>query len=216
MAAFDLAAELRRHRLLAVADAENRHARLVDRSRRQRRVVIEHRGRPAREDHALRPHRPERLVRLLERHDLAIDLVLADPSGDELGHLRAEIDDQDGVAVGEPVGPGAADKGGIEDAHCKLCAPSAGPVKTARRRSPQPAPAGILAEQTQRDRLRPGPHFGGTNPTGENPMISDGRRGYFIGRERRVGALAVGGAAEIDSVTQAFQPWGRFSAANSP
>ena len=33
-------------------------------------------------------------VRALERRDLAIDARLAHPPGDELRHLRAEIDDQ--------------------------------------------------------------------------------------------------------------------------
>ena len=55
MAAFDLAAELLRHRLLAIADAEHRHAGLIDRHRRERRVLVEHGRRPAGEDHAFRP-----------------------------------------------------------------------------------------------------------------------------------------------------------------
>ena len=33
--------------------------------------------------------------RLLERHDLAIDALLAHAPRDQLGHLRAEIDDED-------------------------------------------------------------------------------------------------------------------------
>ena len=40
------AAELLRHRLLAVADAEHRDAGLVDRLGGKRRVLVEHRGRP--------------------------------------------------------------------------------------------------------------------------------------------------------------------------
>ena len=60
MAGLDLAAELMRHGLLAVADAEHRHAGLVDRLRRERRVLVEHRGRPAGEDHALRLHLAKR------------------------------------------------------------------------------------------------------------------------------------------------------------
>jgi hypothetical protein len=117
MAALDGAAKLLRHRLLAVADAEHRHARLVDAGGRQRRVLVEHRGRPAREDDALRPQRPKRLVGLLVRHDLAIDLLLAHPPRDQLGYLRAEIDDEDLVVAGQPVGAGAADERGIEDGH---------------------------------------------------------------------------------------------------
>ena len=38
--------------------------------------------------------------------------------------------------------------------------------------------------------------------------------GYFV-TIRRVGALGVGVGGEIVNVTQVFQPWGRFSAANS-
>src|SRR5215470_12240842 len=55
MPALDGAAELVRHDLLAVADAQYRHARLVDRHRRQRRVLLVHRGRPSRQDHGLGP-----------------------------------------------------------------------------------------------------------------------------------------------------------------
>ena len=77
---------------------------------------------PAGQDHALRPHCPERLVRLLERHDLAIDLLLAHPPRDQLGHLRAEIDDEDLVVGGKPVRSDAAHEGGIEDGHLNLCA----------------------------------------------------------------------------------------------
>ena len=93
----------------------------IDRGRRQRRVLVEHRGRPAGQDHAFRPHRREGLVRLLERHDLAIDLLLAHPPRDQLGHLRAEIDDENLVVPGEPVGAGAAHEGGIQDGHGSIC-----------------------------------------------------------------------------------------------
>ena len=100
MAGLDLAAELLRHRLLAVADAEHRHAGLVDRGGGERRVLVEHRGRAAGEDHRLRPHRARRLPRrFLVGHDLAIDALLAHAPRDQLGHLRAEIDDEDLVVV---------------------------------------------------------------------------------------------------------------------
>ena len=97
VAALDLAAELLRHRLLAVADAEHRHAGVIDRLGRQRRVLVEHRGRPARQDHRLRLHGAEGGLGLLVGHDLAIDLFLAHPPRDQLGDLRAEIDDEDFV-----------------------------------------------------------------------------------------------------------------------
>ena len=94
MAALDLAAELGRHRLFAVADAEHRHAGLIDRRRRERRVFVEHGRRTAGQDDAFRLHLAKRAFSFLERHDLAIDLLFAHPPGDELGHLRAEIDDE--------------------------------------------------------------------------------------------------------------------------
>ena len=63
MAALDLAAELLRHGLLAVADAEHRHAGVEQFPGRKRRVLVEHGGRPAGEDHRLRLHRARRLRR---------------------------------------------------------------------------------------------------------------------------------------------------------
>src|SRR5262249_29168206 len=104
----------------------------------------EHRSRAAGEDHALRPHRPEGLVRLLERHDFAIDLFFAHPPRDELGHLGAQIDDENLVVAGEPIGIGVAHEGGIEDGHpdlmCEAGRVRSRPVflggKTRRDRSP--------------------------------------------------------------------------------
>ena len=56
--------------------------------------VVVHRGRAAGEDHRLRLHLGEGGFRLLERHDLGIDALLAHPARDQLRHLGAEIDDQ--------------------------------------------------------------------------------------------------------------------------
>ena len=53
VAGLDLAAELLGHKLLAVADGQNRNARLEDRLRRARRASIRDRAGPAREDHGL-------------------------------------------------------------------------------------------------------------------------------------------------------------------
>ena len=94
MAALDLAAELGRHGHLAVADAEHRHAGIEDRLRRARRALLVHRFRAAGEDHRLRLHLREGRFRLLERHDLGIDALLAHPARDQLRDLAAEIDDQ--------------------------------------------------------------------------------------------------------------------------
>ena len=96
MAAFDLAAELLGHRHLAVADAEHRHARVEHRLRRARRAGLHHAGGAAGEDDRLRLVRGERGFGFVERHDLAIDAGFAHAARDELGHLRAEIDDEDG------------------------------------------------------------------------------------------------------------------------
>ena len=100
VAALHAAAELGHHGLLAVADAEHRHAGLEDRLRRPRRGGLGHRGRAAGQDDAVGLHRLERGLGVLERHDLAIDPLLAHPAGDELGDLGAEIDDEDLVVDG--------------------------------------------------------------------------------------------------------------------
>ena len=42
----------------------------------------------------------EGVIHLVEGMDLAIDPALAHPAGDQLGHLAAEIDDQDAVMAG--------------------------------------------------------------------------------------------------------------------
>ncbi len=94
MPALDGAAELLGHGLLAVADAEHRHAGIEDRHRRGRRIVVEHGSRPAGEDHGFRLHLLEGRFGLLERHDLGIDALLAHPARDQLRHLAAEIDNQ--------------------------------------------------------------------------------------------------------------------------
>src|SRR5439155_2584663 len=111
MAAFDLAAQLLRHRLLAVADAEHRNAGPVDLFGSERRVLVEDGRGPARENDALRPHREKCLFRLLERHDLGIDALLAHAPRNELGHLRAEIDDENLVVHGFGVLCGARTAG---------------------------------------------------------------------------------------------------------
>ena len=104
MTAFDLAAELGRHRLLAVADAEHRHAGVENALRRAGRALVRDRARPAGEDHRLGADLGEGALGGLERRDLAIDARLAHAPRDELRHLRAEIDDQHlVVAIGDVV-----------------------------------------------------------------------------------------------------------------
>ena len=98
----NLAAQLVAHRLLAVADAEDRQARFPHDLRRLRPALGMHRMRRAGKDDAARLEVGDALRVAVEGEDLAIDPRLAQPPRDELGHLRAEIEDED--AVGHLVG----------------------------------------------------------------------------------------------------------------
>ena len=53
----------------------------------------------SRQDDALRAEAAHELVADIVRMDLAIDLGLAHPPGDELGVLRAEVQDEDPVVA---------------------------------------------------------------------------------------------------------------------
>ena len=97
MAALDLAAKLQRQRLLAVADGEDRNARLEHLFRRPRAALVDHRGRAAGEDHAPGAHRGKGLGGTVEGVDFAVDAGFAEAARDQLGDLRAEIDDEDSV-----------------------------------------------------------------------------------------------------------------------
>ena len=91
------AAELVRHHLLAVADAEDRQAAVEQHLRRAGAAFVGHAGGRARQDDALGLQPVRTPPRRRERGDLRIDPRLAHAAGDELGHLAAEIDDQDGI-----------------------------------------------------------------------------------------------------------------------
>ena len=101
----DGAAEPGRHELKAVADAEHGHARLEQPGaarrggRRRRRTIGVDGRRAAGQDDRLRLARQHLLDRHGVRDDLGVHVALADPAGDQLGVLCAEIDDQDGVEV---------------------------------------------------------------------------------------------------------------------
>jgi len=94
--ALHLAAQLLHHRLLAVADAEHRHAHLEHRLWRARRVRKRDAGGSAGEDNGLGLRLQERGFGLVERHDFAIDAGLAHAPRDQLRHLAAEVDDENG------------------------------------------------------------------------------------------------------------------------
>ncbi len=91
----DASPQLRAHGLLAIADAEHRHAQLEHRLRRARRLRHMHRGRPARQNHRPGAEGLEPGFVHGEGVNLAIDAAFAHPPRDELGHLAAEIEDQD-------------------------------------------------------------------------------------------------------------------------
>ena len=97
----DAAAQLRAHRLLAIADAEHRHAELEHRIGRARAGILGHRGRAAGEDHRFRREGGDLLgIHQVEGMDLAIDAAFAHAARDELRHLAAEIEDENAVGGG--------------------------------------------------------------------------------------------------------------------
>jgi hypothetical protein len=77
VAALDRAAQLRGHRLHAVADAEHRHALRPHRRRRARRVALGDAVRAARQDDAFRRELADECIVDVERVNLAIDVELA-------------------------------------------------------------------------------------------------------------------------------------------
>jgi len=97
VAAFDDAALLEAQRLLAVADGEDRHARLEHRLGRAGAALAGHRVGAAGEDDALRLQLREGGLGRLIGMDLAVDAGLANATGDQLGDLGAEVDDENGV-----------------------------------------------------------------------------------------------------------------------
>ena len=103
----DLAAELRAHRLLAVADAEDRHAELEDGSGRPGAGRLVGRGRSAGQDDGRRLEPADMLVVERAGMDLAIDPELAQAAGDQLRILRAEVENQDALGHLGPVRSGA-------------------------------------------------------------------------------------------------------------
>ena len=94
----DQAAELQGDELGAVADAQDRHAEVVDAGVDRGRPVDVDRRRTAAEDDAGGGPGGVLLGRQGGGDDLAVDVGLADPPGDQLGVLGPEVDDQDGAS----------------------------------------------------------------------------------------------------------------------
>jgi hypothetical protein len=145
VAGLDAAAELGHHGLLAVADAEHRQPGLEHPVRRPGRAELGDAGRPAGEDHRLGLQPLQRVLRPVEGHDLGVDALLAHPAGNELGHLAAEIDDEDGVGhVGPLVVPTLSAVGGCRGWHRESVA-RASPIQHRRLRRSSGAPGRIPA-----------------------------------------------------------------------
>ncbi len=95
---FDLAAQLERHRLHAVTDAEHGDAELEQLGPHARRAFgVDRRG-PAREDECPRSAVADALERDVCREQLGEDAALADPPRDELRVLPAVVKDQNLLA----------------------------------------------------------------------------------------------------------------------
>ena len=95
-----LTAELLRDQLCAVADAEDRYTEAVDLWVEHGRALDVHALRAARQDQRLGSLRRDLGRRHRVRHDLGVHVRLANPPGDQLGILRAEVDHDDGVECG--------------------------------------------------------------------------------------------------------------------
>ena len=103
IAAFDAAAELLNHRLLAITDAKHRQTALEHPVRRPRCAHLGHARRPAGQYHRPRMQSLERLLRLVERHDFRVDASLSHTPSNELRDLAAEIDDEYVFCHGKPL-----------------------------------------------------------------------------------------------------------------
>ena len=100
MPALGLAAQLVDHDHLAIADAQNRAAMIEDGLVGARRALVIDRGWPARQDDCLGIQALHNTgIDGLEGVDLAVDPTLAQSTGDQLCHLRPEIDDQTGLVM---------------------------------------------------------------------------------------------------------------------
>lgn len=92
---FDLAAELMRHELHTVANAEDWQPEIEDRWIGMRRLFSINAGGAAAEDQALRMHRRDFFRGRIEGDDLRINLALAHATRDDLRVLRAEVENDD-------------------------------------------------------------------------------------------------------------------------
>ena len=97
--AVDAAAELERHQLRAVTDAERRDAELEQRGIDARRVVGVDRRRPAAQDERVRVAGAHRLGRDRVADELGVDAALAHAPRDQLRVLPTEVENEDGPVL---------------------------------------------------------------------------------------------------------------------
>ena len=100
LGALDAAAEHPDHRLHAVTDAQHRDAEVEQLGAELRCAVGIHRGRPAGEHQRRRAALADVLGVDRVRQELGEHAALADPAGDQLGVLPAEVEDQHLLAGG--------------------------------------------------------------------------------------------------------------------
>ena len=95
----DAPAELRGHRLHAVANAKHRHAELEHGSRCSGRTSHRHRLGATREDDAFRAELADRRITRIPRMNFTVDAELAHTTRNQLRVLRTEIENEDSVSV---------------------------------------------------------------------------------------------------------------------
>jgi hypothetical protein len=98
-AGLHLAAELLRHGLHAVADAEHGNFRIPDGLRCEGGIFLQHRLGAAGEDDAFRIERGHISVADIPGMYFAVNAELANTARDELRVLRAKVEDEDAVGV---------------------------------------------------------------------------------------------------------------------
>ena len=100
----DTPAEIERHQLRAVTDAERRDAELEDAGIDARRVLRVDRRRAAGEDHRVRVSRADLLRRHLVRDELGVHARVAHASRDQLCVLTTEVEHQHGALLRSRLG----------------------------------------------------------------------------------------------------------------
>ena len=92
------AAQHLHHHLLAIANAQDRHAQIKHRFGWPRGSFVDHTGRPAREDHSLWSKlRKEVGSDVLEGVDFAVDAKFPEPARDKLSDLGPKVDDEQAI-----------------------------------------------------------------------------------------------------------------------